>query len=267
MAKALQAPFAVLLFVTAPACASSSSVSPSTATDNVPARHALSPALRMSDHILITHAVLAVFPWALFVPLGAIVLRLNIRSPWLFRIHAYTQMCWYLIYIVAVGLGIWLARESAKFKPTWTDPHVIIGLVILVAALVQPFLGLIHHALFKTHLVHWRAGLSIQRPGRTVSGRIHLWIGRTLITLGVINGGFGIRLASTSPFQDAATTKKAYIGYGVVAGLIWLLYAGVSALFEYRRTGRERRERQEDSYLTKQPAPTVVYRRVEEFKI
>jgi hypothetical protein len=60
-------------------------------------------------------------------------------------------MCWYLIYIVAVGLGIWLAGESAKYKPTSSDPHVIIGLVVL-AALFQQFLGLIRHEIFKKHL-------------------------------------------------------------------------------------------------------------------
>jgi hypothetical protein len=126
---------------------------------------------------------------------------------------------------------------------------------------------LIHHELFKKQLLRWRAGTVMQKPGRTVSGRIHVWIGRILITLGVINGGFGIRLASTSPFQDAATTKKAYIGYGVVAGLIWLLYSGISALFEYRRTARERRERQEDRYITKRAGLQVGYLRTEEPKI
>jgi hypothetical protein len=60
-----------------------------------------------------------------------------------------------------------------------------------------------------------------------------MWIGKILITLGIINGGFGIRPVSMSPFQDAATTKKAYIECSVLAGLMWLLYAGVSMLFEY----------------------------------
>jgi hypothetical protein len=133
-------------------------------------------------------------------------------------------------------------------------------------ALFQPFFGLIHHGLFKKQLLRWRAGVSIQKPGRTVWGRTHVWIGRSLVTLGVINGGFGIRLASKSPLQDAATTRKAYIGYGVVAGLIWLVYAGVSTLFEYRRTARERRERQEKGHIAKRASPLVGSRSEQEFE-
>ena len=49
---------------------------------------------------------------------------------------------------------------------------------------------------------------------------MQVWIGRLLITVGIINGGLGIRLVSASHFQDVATIRKAYIGYGAVAGLI-----------------------------------------------
>jgi len=228
---------------------------------------ALSPALRMSDNILIIHAVLAVFAWAFFVPFGAIILRLNIQSAPLLKIHGYCQMFSYLMYMVAAGLGIWLARESAKYKPTWSDPHPIIGLVILVVALFQPFLGLIHHDVFKSRLLKFRAGMSAQKPGRTFWGRIHVWIGRILITLGIINGAFGIRLAGTSPFQDATATKNAYIGYGVVAGSIWLLWASVSVIFEHRRTARERREREEERQMTGQAGRLVEDRSQEEIKM
>jgi hypothetical protein len=88
---------------------------------------------------------------------------------------------------------------------------------------------------------------------------MHVWIGKILITLGTMNGWFGIRLASTSPFQDAATTRKAYIGLGVVAEMIWLLYVGVSGLFEFRRTAGERREKQEDCHIKKLENPRVPY--------
>jgi hypothetical protein len=41
----------------------------------------------------------------------------------------------------------------------------------------------------------------------------------------------------------AATTEEAYIGYGVLVGLMWLLHGGVSGLFEYRRAERKARGR------------------------
>lgn len=64
---------------------------------------------------------------------------------------------------------------------------------------------------------------------------MHLWVGRSLIVLGIINGGLGIRLASFSPFQTDETTRKAKIAYGVVAGFIFTLYAVLVVLFEIRR--------------------------------
>jgi len=61
-------------------------------------------------------------------------------------------------------------------------------------------MGLIHHGFFKKPHLNRRVGLSTQKLGRTVWGCTHMWIGKILITLGIINGGFGIRLAFMSPF-------------------------------------------------------------------
>lgn len=207
---------------------------------------ALSAAEFKSDHILITHAVLAVLAWALFAPTAAIILRLNIQSVPLLKIHGWIQLSAYAMYAVAAGLGIWLAIQRQKVLPTWTDPHIIIGLVILGSALCQPFLGLAHHDVFKKRYSTWKADRSAPKPGRTVSGLLHLWIGRVLITLGVINGGLGFRLAKGAPFQSRKSARDGEIAYGVLAGLMWSLYAGVSVLFAYRRTLRLRQERQEE---------------------
>lgn len=216
----------------------------------------LTPAERNTERVLIAHAVLAVLVWALFAPFGAIVLRLNIPSLPLLKIHGSIMVLSYITYIVAAGMGIWLAIGSAKYKPVWTDPHPIIGLMILGAALIQPFLGLIHHAIFKKRHVQWKADATKPKPGRTVLGRIHLWIGRILITFGIINGGLGIRLAAGSPFQTHKTTQNVYIAYGVLGGLMWLLYASVSTIFAYRRTARLRQEKLEKSRMYKKTQDT-----------
>ncbi len=47
----------------------------------------------------------------------------------------------------------------------------------------------------------------------------HVWLGRVLITLGIINGGLGLRYA--------ADTKKGEIAYGVIAGVVWVAWVGV----------------------------------------
>jgi hypothetical protein len=198
---------------------------------------------KRSARILIIHAVLGTLAWAFFAPLGAIFLRLNIPGVSLLKFHIITQLFVYAMTIATTGLGIWLAIGASKYGNKWMDSHVIIGLVIFSVGTIQPWLGWIHHLIFKKRLIKHKKGVATRRPGRTTITRFHIWIGRTLILLGVINGGLGLRLAAGTPYQTASTTRKAEIAYGVVAALMFLLFAGVSTLFEYRRAARIRSRR------------------------
>lgn len=93
--------------------------------------------------------------------------------------------------------------------------HPIIGIVVFVFLFFQPISGFIHHRLFKKY----------QR--RQTASYAHLWLGRILITLGIINGGLGLRLADN--------THKGEIAYGVVAGIIWLVWMAAAVLGEIKR--------------------------------
>jgi hypothetical protein len=199
-----------------------------------------SASFKKSTRVLITHAVLGTLAWSLFAPLGAVLIRLDIPGVNLLRLHIICQLSVYAMTIATSGLGIWLAIGASKYGSVWTDCHVIIGLIILSIATIQPWLGWIHHRVFKHRLIKFREGVDTKRPGRTTITRYHLWIGRLLILLGVINGGLGIQLASTTPFQTETTTSKAEIAYGVLAGIVCLLFAGVSVVFEVRRAARIR---------------------------
>ena len=85
----------------------------------------------------------------------------------------------------------------------------------------QPFFGLMHHLLFKRHL------------RRTFWSYAHLWLGRIIVTLGIINGGLGLRLARRLPI--GRPSRGAIIGYSVAAGVMWLLYVLAVVLGENRR--------------------------------
>lgn len=202
-----------------------------------------SASFKKSTRILAVHAVFGTLAWAFFAPLGAIFLRLNIPTVSLLKFHVITQIFVYAMTVVATGLGIWLAIGASKYGSVWTDGHVIIGLIVFSIASIQPWLGWIHHIVFKRRLIKYKKGIPTTKPGRTTVARAHLWLGRILILLGVINGGLGIRLAAGTPFQTASTTRKAEIAYGILAGLMFLLFAGVSILFEHRRAARIRSKR------------------------
>lgn len=89
------------------------------------------------------------------------------------------------------------------------------GIVTLVTLFFQPILGFVHHARFK------------QLGRRTFWSHMHLWNGRIGITVGIVNGGLGLRLAN-APFS----IKVAYI---VVAAIVWFFWFVVAVISEIRR--------------------------------
>lgn len=101
--------------------------------------------------------------------------------------------------------------------------HPIIGIVLFALLFFQPILGFLHHAMFKKHSrrVVWSYG--------------HIWLGRFIITLGIINGGLGLNLAKTT--RRFAPSQGAVIAYGVIGGFMWLIYM-ISAVYgEVKRKG------------------------------
>jgi hypothetical protein len=213
--------------------------------------------LQNVKRIVVVHAVLAALAWVIFIPLGAILLRLNIQSPIILKLHAACQIIAYLIFVVAAGMGIWIVRQASGRVDLFSDPHPIIGLVILAVALFQPLWGIIHHRKFKRALAAWKAGQSTRKPGRTGFGRLHLWIGRILITLAIVNGGLGLRLTSESPFPPPTSAK---IAYAVVAAVMWLLYVIIVSVFEVRKAASQRGSgTREERYALKRGEPSAYH--------
>lgn len=56
---------------------------------------------------------------------------------------------------------------------------------------------------------------------------MHVWLGRALITLGVINGGLGLQLSDN--------TRTGEIVYGIVAALVAITYVTVVVLAGRRK--------------------------------
>jgi hypothetical protein len=82
--------------------------------------------------------------------------------------------------------------------------HPVIGLIVFGLITLQPIGGCLGHLRYK-------------RTGRSsILSSLHVWIGRFVITLGMINGGLGLLLAGNS-------THSQQVAYGVVAGFMWLV--------------------------------------------
>ncbi|CAK4030570.1 wall-associated receptor kinase [Lecanosticta acicola] len=174
-----------------------------------------------TSKIITAHAVLATLAFAFLFPVGGIMIRLaSFRGLWL--VHGLFQIFAYLVYIAAFGIGVWMISQRDGLI---NDPHPIIGIVLLVVLFFQPALGFVHHILFK------------RKHKRGIFSYGHIWLGRLAITLGIINGGLGLRYARMSPI--ARPSKGAIVAYGVVAGFIWLLYVISAIIGERRRKVKE----------------------------
>ncbi|CZS90816.1 related to cellobiose dehydrogenase [Rhynchosporium agropyri] len=157
------------------------------------------------NRILIAHAIIGPIAFVIFYPLGAMTIRL-LSFKGLVWMHAGWMVFTYLLVLISMGLGVWLAVNTKQLDTA----HAIIGLVVVGSLLLQPITGLLHHLKYK-------------KVGRPNAGTYpHIWWGRAVITLGMINGGIGLQLAGN--------TEKGEIAYGVVAGIIWCVWIGVTIL-------------------------------------
>jgi hypothetical protein len=157
------------------------------------------------------HGALASIAFVAILPIGAILVRLASFHGLLWT-HASLQIFGYAVFIAAAGIGIFIANGGAYLQ----EPHAIIGMILLGTLFFMPFLGTIHHKMYK----------KVQK--RTVWSYGHVFTGRAIVILGMINGGLGLRLA--------AAQRSYIIVYGVFAGLMGVAYIGTIVFGEYKRS-------------------------------
>lgn len=164
--------------------------------------------------MLIAHGVLASLAFVILFPAGSIAIRLA-SFPGIVWLHAAFQVFAYLVYIAAFGLGVHMATEMNLLG----SYHPTIGIVVFVLVFFQPILGFLHHFLFKKY------------NHRTIWSYAHIWVGRIAVTLGIINGGLGLRLANSMHMSS----HGGIIAYGVIAALVWLTWVAAMFVGERRR--------------------------------
>jgi hypothetical protein len=101
----------------------------------------------------------------------------------------------------------------------FVQPHFIIGFTIFGLVLLQPLFGIVHHKIIK------------KNGDTTVWTLVHRYLGRFLITLAFINGGLGIGLAEN-------TTKGKFV-YGVIVGVIWIVYM-TTVVYQENKISKEK---------------------------
>lgn len=150
--------------------------------------------------IFLTHVTLMCGAFLLFYPMGAILVLLAPVSST--RLHAPWQIFSLAISVVGVGVGIKLVKLTHAPLASF---HTVVGLLVVAGLLLfQPTSGWVQHL------------YAVRNGGkRTPYGFAHKWIGRTLIILGMINGGVGFQYGHDTMSNYATiphTAAASFIG-------------------------------------------------------
>jgi hypothetical protein len=161
-----------------------------------------------SNPKLIVHGVLMAVTFVALYPTGAFLQPL--LKKWF--LHAGWQMVAFIIMWIGFGFGYVLAQD---FGMLFKNTHTILGTVVCSLMCLQPILGFLHHQHFLKH--HNRGAVSYA----------HIFYGRSLMIIGIVNGGLGLQLANAP--------NQATIAYIVVTVALFLVYAVISINSEMKR--------------------------------
>ncbi|KAL2158046.1 hypothetical protein VTH06DRAFT_4856 [Thermothelomyces fergusii] len=150
---------------------------------------------------LVAHGIVMALVMGLFYPLGSTIMPL--AGKW--WVHAAWQTVAFCLMWAGFGLGVVSGRRSFG-KDLWDETHTVFGAAVVGLLAIQPLLGYLHH-------LHY---LSFQRRG--LVSYVHIWWGRILMGLGVVNGGLGLKLAREA--------DGPVIAYSVISGVVFLGYLG-----------------------------------------
>ncbi|KAK8044288.1 hypothetical protein PG993_004312 [Apiospora rasikravindrae] len=158
------------------------------------------------------HGIIMALVFVILYPIGSILMPL--LGNWI--AHAAFQFLNFVLMWVGFGLGYVLSQKTFMgFRET----HTVFGTVIVCLMVLQPIGGYLHHLYYVKH----------QRRG--VVSHVHIWYGRALMVLGVVNGGLGIELVR----NNAGGGTGLVVAYSVVAGVIGLLYIAVKGFASFRK--------------------------------
>lgn len=166
---------------------------------------------RRRDTALVAHSVIMTATFAALYPLGSMLMPLT--GSWV--AHAIWQAVAFIMMWVGFGLGIRVAQDRNML---FNNAHTKLGTSVVVLLLIQPILGVMHHKYF------------LKYRERGAISYAHIWWGRILLILAVVNGGLGFKLANAG--------NSAVIAYAIIAAVCFGIYAIVKSWAVVRR-GRQ----------------------------
>ncbi|KAL1881422.1 hypothetical protein VTK73DRAFT_3940 [Phialemonium thermophilum] len=153
------------------------------------------------------HAILMIWAFFAIMPLGFLILRMGQKVSW----HGISQGAAFVVVLVGVGLGFYISTLYNRSK-SFNHPHQILGMVVLGFLVIKSGLGYFH-----------------QRRDDPKFAPYHVWIGRLVIVVGIINGFMG--------FPFALAPRYNYILAGLVLALVPLVCCLLAWKVVFRKRG------------------------------
>lgn len=177
--------------------------------------------------LLVAHAILLSIVFIFLLPIGVVVLRLEILTP---MQHGYLQTAGLLLAII--GFGIACVYSTKGYGNIFDKNHQIIGILLIILFLVQPVIGFVRHRQFLQEkdnmvrkvtynptvvgnptVINVLKAIYEKHVAKPILSICHIWLGRLIIVLGSVNAILGFQLAGNN---------KGALAIGLAASL-WIL--------------------------------------------
>ncbi|KAH6568011.1 hypothetical protein BASA50_001172 [Batrachochytrium salamandrivorans] len=167
------------------------------------------PAGTTFDYILRVHGILMVVAWVISPAIGIFVarfLKTRLGAIW-YSLHIFFMLVVTGILTTASIVLIYLYKRPPHFSDNY---HEVIGLVVAIGMLVQYAVGFVSNATFNP-----------KRTSIPIVDKLHWWLGRGLVVLGIINVFFGLSLYGSMGYPISVWFS---IGVGIVLGVITVVF-------------------------------------------
>ncbi|GLI73743.1 hypothetical protein PoHVEF18_001965 [Penicillium ochrochloron] len=160
----------------------------------------------------IIHALCLCGALILLFPFGAILLRVFPKSV---RWHWVNQTISTCLAFIGMVIGFYLSTQFTKSQ-SFGSTHQILGIVILLAIIVQWGTGFWHHRLYK------------KTQTGSMFGVVHRYFGFIVILLAIINGGIGLSWSYAS--------NGILVGYSIAVVIVSVAIIGLLGWARFKST-------------------------------
>lgn len=193
------------------------------------------------------HAVVMILTFVGLLPLGVLVLRVFKSPKW----HGVLQGLSLALAVVGMIIGILMGRmynrvclllpslkqvrcvdQVLSQTKNFNTPHQIIGVIVMAGLIGQFAIGFLHHRAYTKSKATTPTSSPSPTPSTTKLAPIHIWLGRSILFLGIMNGFLGFPLA-LNPKLDLALLSVV---------LFVLIVFGPFAFWRFRRDLKKKKE-------------------------